>query len=204
MQSGSNIILMGATGAGKTTTGWVLARLVGYGFIDLDLLIEEREKKTVQALFEAKGEDHFRELERSHLRTLSGLRSHVLSVGGGAVMDEDNWQLLQEMGTTVWINTPAEEIARRLLAVESELAKRPLLAEVMSQPDPEARHKLLSERLKALIGNRVGRYKQARLAVSDSFSTPETTAHLVKDLLVREGILTLSREHCPFDRWDSL
>jgi len=204
VESGSNIILMGATGAGKTSTGRLLARLVGYGFLDLDELIEQREHKTVQELFEARGEDHFRELERAQLRSLSGLRSHVLSVGGGTVMDDESWTQLQDMGATVWINTPAEEIARRLLARESELSKRPLLAEVLSHKDNETRLRLLSERLKALIGNRVGRYKQARLAVSDSFSTPETTAHLVKDLLVREGILTLSREHCPFDRWGSL
>jgi shikimate kinase len=204
LESGSNIILIGATGAGKSTTGRLLARLVGYGFIDLDEFIEARGRATVQALYEAKGEEGFRALEREVLLSLRGLRSHVLAVGGGAVMDDDNWQWMQEMGATVWINTPAEEIARRLAADAGELHKRPLLAEVMSHEDAATRHRLLSERIKALIGNRVGRYKEARLAVSDSFSTPETTAHLVKDLLVREQILTLSKEHCPFDRWRSL
>lgn len=201
VDSGSNVILLGATGAGKSTTGWLLSRLIGYGFIDLDQAIEARERRPVHAIFETDGEPRFRELEREQLASLRGLRSHVLAVGGGTVSDDENWRQLQEMGTTVWINTPPAEIARRLSASEDELRKRPLLAEVLTQKDAETRHKLLSERLKALIGNRVERYRLARVAVTDSFSTPESTAHLVKDILMREGFLAPPREQRPIDRW---
>lgn len=197
----SNIILMGATGCGKSTTGWLLARLLGYGFIDLDQMIEAKERKSVNQIFETSGEQHFRQLEAKLVERLARVRSHVIALGGGAAENDDSWFLLQKMGTTVWINTPAEEIARRLLASETELKKRPLLAELLSHKDLETRQKLMGERLKALIGNRVGRYKQARVVVSDSFSTPETTAHLLKEALLREGILKLPQEQRPLDRW---
>ncbi len=199
----SNIILMGATGCGKSTTGWLLARLLGYGFIDLDQMLESRERKTVNQIFEASGEQHFRQLEVSLIEKLTRVRSHVIALGGGAAENDESWILLQKMGTTVWINTPAEEIARRLLANEAELLKRPLLAELLIHKDAETRQKLMGERLKALIGNRVGRYKQARVVVSDTFSTPETTAHLLKEALLREGILKLPQDHRPLDRWHS-
>lgn len=201
---GSNIILLGAMGSGKSTVGWLLARNIGYGFIDFDQVIETRAKKSVAALFEELGETEFRRLERDLAVSLAGIRSHVLSVGGGTVMDDDSWDMLSRMGTTVWLNPPPDEIARRLGHDDGELVKRPLLAELAVHKDKETRHKLLSERMKALIGNRSERYRQAQISVSDSFSTPESTAILVKDTLQREGALTIPRDQRPYDRWGVL
>ena len=198
---GSNVILMGATGAGKTTAGRFLARLIGYGFVDLDATIEAREKKSVEAIFASQGEPYFRQLEQELIARLAPVRTHVIALGGGAAMDDESWEILQHMGTTVWINTPPEEIARRLVADDDELKKRPLLAELLGDKDKEQRLKQLTDRVKALIGNRQGRYKQARLVVSDSFSTPETTAQLIKESLVKEGFLTFPPDHRPYDRW---
>lgn len=201
---GSNIILLGAMGSGKSTVGWLLARLIGYGFIDIDQMIETRAKKKIAAIFEELGESEFRRLERELVLSLSDVKSHVVAVGGGTVTDDDNWSVLSRMGVTVWLNPPPEEIARRIGHDEAELKKRPLLAEVLSHKDKETRHKLLSERLKALIGNRSERYRQARVTVSDSFSTPDSTALLVKDTLVREGALTIPKDQRPYDRWGIL
>jgi shikimate kinase len=199
----SNIVLLGAMGSGKSTVGWVLSRIVGFGFIDLDAAIEARARKPIAALFAEKGEAHFRELESDVLAKLRGLRSHVLSVGGGAVMSDANWEILQDLGATVWLNTPPAEIARRFNANDAELKKRPLLSELADYKDKEQRQKLLTERLAALIGQRMERYRQATVAVSDSFSTPESTAHLIREVLVKEGILRLPAEHRAYDRWRS-
>jgi shikimate kinase len=201
---GSNIVLLGGMGSGKSTVGWLLARLVGYGFIDFDHVIETRQKKKVTQIFDEVGEPEFRRMERELVMSLSGIRSHVLSLGGGTVMDDDSWDLLQRLGVTVWLNPPPEEIARRMSQDEAELAKRPLLAELATHKDKETRHKLLTERIKALSGNRSERYRQAHVVVSDSFSTPDSTAHLVKDTLVRDGALTFPKDQRPYDRWGIL
>lgn len=198
---GSNIILLGAMGSGKSTVGWRLARLIGFGFLDFDRMIETKQKKKIVEIFEAVGETEFRRMERELVTSLGDIRTHVLSVGGGTVMDDESWDMLSRLGTTVWLNPPPEEIARRLGVDDAELAKRPLLADLGTHRDRETRHKLLSERMKALIGNRAERYRQAHVAISDSFSTPDSTAQLIRDTLVRDGSLTLPKDQRPYDRW---
>lgn len=198
---GSCIILIGTMGAGKSSVGWYLARSLGLGFIDLDTNIEQREKKTIAALFEEKGEAHFRALEAAEVVRLKNLRNHVIAVGGGAAVDDANWDILEALGVTVWLNPPANEIARRLLADELELRKRPLLADVLDQRTAPERHKLLTERVTALIGNRLGAYKRARAVISDSFSTPESTARLIRDVLRKDGLLAAEESRKSFDRW---
>ena len=201
---GSNIILIGAMGSGKSTVGWLAAKLLGYGFFDLDAMIESEAKKSVHMIFEEKGESHFRDLERSTLKRFSALRNHVVALGGGTVSDDETWETILSMGTIVWLNPPADEIARRLAANIEQLKARPLLAELANHQDLETRHKLLSERIAALTGNRVGRYKQAHCVISDRFSTPDSTARLLLDTLIKEGVLKISVEQKPFDKWQIL
>lgn len=203
-ETGSNIILMGASGSGKSTVGWIAAKLLGYGFFDLDATIEAEQKKSVHMIFEEQGEAAFRDLERETIKRFSGLRNHVLSLGGGAVSDDEVWDLVNGMGTTVWLNPPADEIARRLTAHPDLLKSRPLLAELATHQDPETRHKLLSERISALTGNRIGRYKRAHVVISDRFSTPDSTARLLLDTLIKDGLLRISNEMKPFDKWQIL
>ncbi len=201
---GSNIVLVGASGAGKSVVGVLLARLLGFGFIDLDKEIEVEAGDSVEAIFAAQGEDQFRRLETQIVKRLDGLRSHVVATGGGAVMDDENWGLLSQLGAVVWLNTPPEEIARRLLSKEDEILRRPLLAEVLTHKDPETKLKLLTERINALIGFRAGRYRQAHITVSDHFSTPQSTAQLVRSSLIQAGFLKLYAEVKPYDRWQIL
>jgi len=201
---GSNIILIGAMGSGKSTVGWLTSKLLGYGFFDLDATIELEEKKSVHMIFEEKGEAYFRDLERSTLKRFSGVRNHVVALGGGAVSDDETWDIVLSMGTVVWLNPPPDEIARRLAANIEQLKSRPLLAELATHQDLETRHKLLSERIAALTGNRVGRYKLANCVISDRFSTPDSTARLLLDTLIKEGVLKIAVEQKPFDKWQIL
>jgi len=84
------------------------------------------------------------------------------------------------------------------------MAKRPLLAEVLEVMDREGRLRQLTERLSALIGNRLEFYKRADLVVADSFSTPESTAQRVRAVLVQASVLNLPTEQQPYDRWHVL
>jgi shikimate kinase len=200
----SNIILLGGMGSGKSTVGWLLARLLGFGFVDLDAMLEARFKKPVSQIFDDEGETSFRKAERETVLALYGVRSHVISVGGGTVMDDDSWRVLERMGVTVWLSPPAEEIARRFVSNEDEIKKRPLLAELVSHNDKETRQKLLTERLSALIGQRSSRYREAKFSISDTFSTPESTSRLIKDILQKSGALAPAHSDRPFDRWSIL
>ncbi len=201
---GSNIVLVGPMGSGKSAVGWLLARFLGYGFIDLDELIESRENKGINEIFAEKGEEAFRDLEGKALHTLGGIRSHVIATGGGTVVREENWSILKMMGVIIWINPPPEEIARRLINNDEELLKRPLIAELVQQKDRALRQKLLSERISAIAGNRNAFYRKSDLVVSDTFSTPHATALLIKDTLRHERVLPLTNDHRFFDRWSVL
>lgn len=201
---GSNVILVGPMGSGKTTVGWLLARFIGYGFIDLDELITQKEKKTIEEIFDVKGETAFREIEGRMLAGLEGIRCHVIATGGGTVAHEDNWNRIADMGVVIWLNPPPDEIARRLMVKEQELAKRPLLADVLTIKDPVAKHKMLCERISAIAGNRSQYYKRADFTASDSFSTPYATALQVKNLLKIENVLNTPTDHRFFDRWSIL
>ena len=76
------IFLVGYMGSGKTTTGRRLSKKYGLDFIDLDHYIESRHFKTVSQLFQEKGEDEFREIERELLREIADFEDVIISTGG--------------------------------------------------------------------------------------------------------------------------
>ncbi len=166
-----------------------MARLLGYGFIDVDQWVEHKAGREITKIFADQGESYFRDLEREAINNLVNVRHHVIAVGGGAVEDEGNWRALSALGTTVWLHSPAQEVARRLLMKPDEIRRRPLLADLVNIADKNERFKGLNDRINALIGQRKAKYEQARLMLVNAHSTPETTAHLLKELLVSEGVV---------------
>jgi shikimate kinase len=124
------ISLVGFMGAGKTTVGRALAGKLGWEFVDLDDLIQAREGRTIPEIFQTSGEKAFRELERQLLQELvnsSGVNGSVLSLGGGAFIDNTNQQLLRENGIpAVFLDASAEELFRRC---QQPGVDRPLLSD---------------------------------------------------------------------------
>jgi shikimate kinase len=109
--------LVGFMGAGKTTVGKALAGRLGWRFVDLDDLIQARERRTIPEIFQQSGEKAFRDLERQLLREAIGssrTRGSVLSLGGGAFIDNTNQDLLRENEIpAVFLDASAEELFRR-------------------------------------------------------------------------------------------
>ena len=96
-----NIVLVGFMGTGKSSVGRILARRLGREFIDIDRYLEEKEKRKIREIFEKEGEPYFRSIEKEAVRHWAQKRGVVITTGGGAVMDPDNWSALKEGGLLV-------------------------------------------------------------------------------------------------------
>ena len=109
----SNIILIGMPGAGKSTLGVVLAKILNYSFIDADLLIQSQCDKTLQKIIDACGPDGFIEVENEVLCTLSADQS-VIATGGSAVYSDEAMKHLSSIGTVVQLQVSLKELENRL------------------------------------------------------------------------------------------
>ncbi len=119
------LFLIGFMGAGKTTVGRIVADRLGRPFTDLDRWIEESTERSIDELFEQRGEDGFRDIERRALEVSAHLPDAVIACGGGIVTDEDSRRLLEESGDVVYLAVNAEEALAR---VGGEYTGRPLLS----------------------------------------------------------------------------
>ena len=123
-----NLVLIGYRGSGKTTVGRLLAERLGYGFVDLDEQIVARAGQTIKAIFEQHGEPHFRDLETATLAEAATLQDHVLSLGGGAVLREENRRhLASSRHRVIYLRADPVELLRRIRADVATAANRPNL-----------------------------------------------------------------------------
>jgi shikimate kinase len=119
------IFLTGFMASGKSTVGPHLAKALGYDFIDLDRLIEEREGKSIEEIFVTGGEPYFRKVESEELSLITSKNHHcVVSLGGGTVTREKNRIIVKSRGILIYLNTNLDDIFRR---VQQGEVKRPLL-----------------------------------------------------------------------------
>ena len=118
------VFLIGFMAAGKSSVGHELARRLGWDFLDLDVLIESREHKSVSVIFRDHGEPHFRRAETATLQDLTSalVKNSVVALGGGAFVQDENRRLLQGW-PSVFLNAPPEELWRRC---SDDPAERPL------------------------------------------------------------------------------
>ena len=112
------IYLLGFMASGKTTVGRSIADQLGWSFADLDSELEREQGISVCEIFDRHGESVFRELEadaiQRHVARIETGQPWVLSLGGGAVLRDSNWQLIHNNGVTIWLDCPLEIIRRRL------------------------------------------------------------------------------------------
>ena len=108
-----NIILIGMPGSGKSTVGVVLAKALGLRFVDVDLLIQEREGALLQELIDRRGVERFLDLERDAILSLD-CRSTVVAPGGSCVCREESIAHMRRLGTVVYLELPLEDAAGRI------------------------------------------------------------------------------------------
>lgn len=162
-----NLILVGPTGAGKTSIGRCLAAHYGLRAVDADHEIERRAGASVTAIFEREGEAGFRAREHDVLGALLAGDGMVLATGGGAVLDPDNRRLLRTRGFVVHLHvTPQQQLQR--LAQDRD---RPLLA----RADREA----VLEEMARVRGPLYAEVADLRLD-TDRLSADQATARLLE------------------------
>ncbi len=108
-----NIILIGMPGVGKSTVGVVLAKRLGYAFVDADLVIQSWEGKLLHEIIEERGVEGFWRLEEAVGESIESERT-VIATGGSAVYGENAMTHYKQMGTVVYLSLPLEEIRERL------------------------------------------------------------------------------------------
>jgi len=156
-----SVILLGYRGSGKTTVGRRLADRLWWKFIDTDELVTQSAGKTIKEIFEQSGENEFRDLEVGAVRQACAMEEHAISVGGGAVVREENRQAL----------AAAKEAKHKIIYLRCEPAV--LLKRIQADPTTQATRPPLThlggslEEIQKLLAEREPLYKQAMHAELD-------------------------------------
>lgn len=109
----NNVVLIGMPGAGKSTVGVVLAKVVGHKFVDSDLIIQEQQGKLLHELITERGLEGFLEIENQTNASLDMTRA-VIATGGSVIYGKEAMEHLQEIGLVVYLKLSLESIADRL------------------------------------------------------------------------------------------
>ncbi len=120
------IFLVGFMGCGKTTVGRQLADRLGWSFVDIDDDIEAAAQCSINEIFDSRGEAEFRKLEHeaivSRVRHIEQGRPAVVALGGGAFVQQNNYELVSTNGISIWLDCPLDLLWRRI----AEDTSRPL------------------------------------------------------------------------------
>lgn len=170
------IILIGYMGAGKTTVGKALAAELGVPFYDLDWYITTRYRRSVPEIFDERGEEGFRELERKMLHEAAEFEDIVLSCGGGTPCFFDNMEYMNTLADTIYLKAAPEVLAMHLLMGKG---KRPLI----EGKSPEELRAYILESLQA----REPFYNMAKytldVSLLESFTKIQESVRLIRKML---------------------
>lgn len=109
----NNIVLIGMPGSGKSTVGVLLAKIIGYNFIDSDLLIQAREGKKLYEIIDSYGLEYFNKVENEVNASIQ-CENTVIATGGSVIYGKEAMEHLKEIGTIVYLNVPLGELEKRI------------------------------------------------------------------------------------------
>jgi shikimate kinase len=138
----NNIILVGPMGSGKTTIGRRLSEVLSLDFFDSDHEIIDTTGVSIDHIFDVEGEKGFRARETDVLKKLCHMHSIVLATGGGAVLLEENRELMKQVGLVVYLSSSVDQIRRRTAKsktrplLEKSTNRRKTIADIVEARDP--------------------------------------------------------------------
>lgn len=108
-----NIVLIGMPGVGKSTVGVILAKIMGYQFVDMDLVIQQVERKLLHQIIKEQGVEGFLAVEARENRRIR-VHQAVIATGGSVVYEKDAMEHLRDIGTVVYLRVPFSTLDKRL------------------------------------------------------------------------------------------
>lgn len=169
------VFLIGLPGCGKSTLAKLVANQLGRTFVDLDVEIVKGERQSIANIFNSKGEEQFRALEKTCLsRWCARSTDFVMATGGGTPCFLSNMELIKKSGISIFLDTDINEIASRMM--NTELAKRPLFA----GQDVDT----IAGRVEEMRRQRISYYNQADVKLTGSQISVD---QIIKDILTLEG-----------------
>ena len=169
----TNLVITGFSGTGKSLVGHKVARRLDWDFLDTDEEIVKQTGKPIEEVFRQDGESRFRVLERKAIREACRRRQTVVAIGGGAIVDPQNYGLLAETGLIICLEAKPETICERLFreaACSPKTEVRPLLAG--DKP---------LERIRQLKASRQPHYAKADWTIhTDNLSVSEVAEEVIR------------------------
>jgi len=124
-----NIYLIGLSGTGKTRSGQLVAESLGWPFVEMDGVIEDRSGKTIPDIFKDNGEEYFRDLESQILEEVAKRGGRIVSTGGGSPIRSQNRKTMNSTGLVIRLTATAQTLHKRLAVSAKRRGRsvRPLL-----------------------------------------------------------------------------
>ena len=165
MKSKENLIFLGMMGSGKSSIGSLVAKKLNLEFIDIDKEIEKKLGMNIKEIFDSKGEDYFRELEEKVTLKKLKLNSTVISLGGGAFVNQQIRKEVLKKHISFWLNWSDQILLDRI----RNSTKRPVA------------YKLSDDKLIEIIGERSSLYSKALYEIKcDNLSKNEIVAKVLR------------------------
>ncbi|ACI21496.1 MULTISPECIES: shikimate kinase [Thermodesulfovibrio] len=159
-----NIVLIGFMGTGKTSVGKLVAKKLGFDFVDVDEVIEKATGMEISEIFSKFGESRFRDIEEEMIKLITPKKRQVIATGGGVVLRDENMKRLKKDGVIFCLRASENVIFERL----KQTTNRPLL----QVENPE-------ERIKELLQKRMPLYEKADFCIDTEGLTPEEVAEKI-------------------------
>lgn len=159
------IVLIGMMGSGKTTIGKLLGEKLTLRSIDIDVIIEQNEKRTVSEIFQNEGEKYFRNIERETIKKNFTNKDLIISLGGGAFEDQLTQELLVKNSTVIYLKTSPNVILERI----KNNTNRPLL-----------KNQMTVEKIQSIILQRQKNYELANITI---LTDNKNTDKIVEEIL---------------------
>lgn len=180
------IYLTGYRGTGKTTVGKLISKELSTGCVDLDEVIESTAGKSIREIFAEGGEALFRDWETRCLRhAVEASPSRVISLGGGAILREENREIIRQTGVCIWLTADAETIHQRISGDATTGQRRPALTDLTPVQE-----------IRSLLSQRESAYREvADLTLATDSETPESLSRQAVDWLLAGGHASSKRDN---------